>query len=104
MILTMLPHPYNVIAGISHIKLYTSAQLRYWASFLIEYQICLEKSSSSEILFINRTQWAQASIDGYTQGFSETIFWELKVSGRFSGPISGVWDLGAGLQALSFRR
>jgi len=30
--------------------------------------------SFSAILFINRTQWAQASIDGYAQGFPETTF------------------------------
>jgi len=29
----------------SHITLYVLAQLRRWASFLIEYQICLENSS-----------------------------------------------------------
>jgi hypothetical protein len=30
--------------------------------------------SFSAILIINRTQWAQASIDRYAQGFPETTF------------------------------
>ena len=35
------------LSGMSHRTLYVLAQLRRWASFLIEYQICLENSSIS---------------------------------------------------------
>ena len=50
--------------------------------------------SFSAILIINRTQWAQASIDGYVQGFPETTFlkpavppknlvqWEYEIQNR----------------------
>jgi hypothetical protein len=33
-----------------------------------------ENPSFSAFLIINHTQWAQASIDGYVQGFPETTF------------------------------
>ncbi|MCK5174234.1 MAG: hypothetical protein KAR47_12650, partial [Planctomycetes bacterium] len=36
---------FSLQLGISHITLYILAQLHHWASFLIEYQICLANSS-----------------------------------------------------------